>query len=453
MTQKVAVIDVGKTNVKLALVDLATGTERAVVTRPNRPLPGPPYRHFDVEGHRAFLLAGLADLHRSQGVDAISVTTHGASCALLDAQGGLAAPVLDYEETALAEADSAYNALRPDFAETGSPRMAMGLNVGAQLHWQLLRDPSLRDRLATLVTYPQYWGHMLTGERATDVTSLGCHTDLWVPSRGEVSGLVDRLGLTGRIAPARRPDEVLGTLLPEIAQATGLPAATPVVVGIHDSNASLLPHLLARKAPFTVVSTGTWVVAMAVGGAGGALDPARDTLVNVNALGNSVPSARFMGGREYDILTGGKLAVPGPADIVEMLSSGTMLLPAVVPDTGPFPGRAMTWIGAEPAPGSAARAVAIGFYLALVTATSLSLIGADGPSIVEGAFSRNAPYLAMLATATARPVTASASVTGTSAGAALLAAPGLRLPAPQDIWVMPDQALADYARTWREAVL
>ena len=44
------------------------------------------------------------------------------------------------------------------------------------------------------------------------------------------------------------------------------PPGTPVLTGIHDSNASLLPHLIDRKPPFAVVSTGTWVIAMAIGG-------------------------------------------------------------------------------------------------------------------------------------------------------------------------------------------
>ena len=49
-TRHVAVIDIGKTNAKLALVDLETLSEIAVVTRPNEILPGPPWPHFDTEG-------------------------------------------------------------------------------------------------------------------------------------------------------------------------------------------------------------------------------------------------------------------------------------------------------------------------------------------------------------------------------------------------------------------
>ena len=75
--------------------------------------------------------------------------------------------------------------------------------------------------------------------------------------------------------------------------------------GIHDFSASLLPHLKERKPPFAVVSTGTWVILFAVGGDIDKLDPERDTLANVSALGDPVACARFMGGREFERLTGG----------------------------------------------------------------------------------------------------------------------------------------------------
>ncbi len=70
------------------------------------------------------------------GFDAISITTHGASAALLSADGKLAMPVLDYEHEYPQEIQDAYTALRPSFEETYSPRQSMGLNVGAQLHYQ-----------------------------------------------------------------------------------------------------------------------------------------------------------------------------------------------------------------------------------------------------------------------------------------------------------------------------
>ncbi len=190
----IAVLDLGKTNAKLALVDHATGAELAVLTRPNTVLPGPPYPHFDTEGLWAFFLDALAQMQAEHGIDAISITTHGACAALLQADGTLACPVLDYEHDGPDTLTDAYNALRPDFALTGSARLPMGLNVGAQLFWLLETMPGLRDRLATVVTWPQYWAHRLTGVLASDVTSLGCHTDLWNPVTGGVFGAGGSVG-------------------------------------------------------------------------------------------------------------------------------------------------------------------------------------------------------------------------------------------------------------------
>ena len=451
----VAVIDIGKTNVKLALVALGDLSEVAVVTQPNSVLAGPPYPHFDVDGHWAFLLDHLARFHAAHRVDAISTTTHGAAAALLDANGALAAPVLDYEHTGPDTMALAYNALRPPFEETGAPRLAMGLNVGAQLHYQFETVAGLRAATHTIVTYPQYWAHRLTGVAATDVTSLGTHTDLWNPHEGTFSPLVDTLGIRGRMAAPRPCSDILGPILPEIARRTGLPAGTPVHCGIHDSNASLLPHLLRRSAPFSVVSTGTWVIAMAVGGAPVTLDPARDTLVNVNAFGHPVPSARFMGGREHDLITQGPAPDANDADMVRVLSDGTMLLPAVLPETGPYPGRTARWVGAEPDIGSAARGAAAGFYLALVTAECLSLIGHRGTIVVEGPFARNTAYHQMLHAATGAPVEVSESATGTSQGAALLAGDQRVTGAHTAAGNTPDSTMLDrmerYARRWRAA--
>lgn len=443
----IAVIDIGKTNAKLALVNGETLAEIAVVTRPNQTLPGPPWPHFDLEGHWQFFLAHLAEFHTRHGIDAISVTTHGAAAVLLDADGGLAAPMLDYEHSGPDDLRDAYEAVRPDFTETGSPGLPLGLNLGAQLHWLFANQPGLLDRTAHIVTYPQYWGWRLTGELASDMTSLGCHSDLWNPWQGGFSSLVGRLGLVGKIAPARRSNDVLGHIRPEIAARTGLPPATPVAVGIHDSNASLYPYILGRKAPFTVISTGTWVVAMAVGGEPVTLDPARDVLVNVNALGQPVPSARFMGGREYEIIRADREAQPSEADRDTTLRTGLMILPAVEPGSGPFPGREMCW-SSEPESGCQ-RMAALSWYLALMTHNCLALIGSRGPVIVEGPFARNPDFLAMLAALHPDGIETAQSATGTSAGAALLcmkhaAAPDtIRTPPPANAAL-----LEEYAEKW-----
>jgi len=451
----VAVIDIGKTNAKLALVDTSDLSEIAMVTKPNMVLHEPPYPHFDVELIWRFLLKALASFQKQHGIDAVSVTTHGAAGALIASDGNLAAPILDYEHTGPDTLAKDYDALRPAFDETGSPRLPMGLNLGAQLHWQFSRDPTLRRLTSSIVTYPQYWGHRLTGVLACDVSSLGCHTDLWNPLEARYSSLVENLDLGDKMAPARKSADILGPLLPEVAAQTGLKPDTPVHCGIHDSNASLLPHVMQRVPPFSVVSTGTWVIAMTVGGSKKTLVPSRDTLVNVNALGKAVPSARFMGGREFEIIQDGQNVSCNMATLRTVAENGPLLMPSVVPESGPFQGQGHRWIGSEPEKGTSERTAALGFYLALMTAECLSLTGHRGPIIVEGPFATNSGYCAMLCAATKCSVATAESATGTSQGAAMLALEKSELPKSLNTHVFTAKENARYvayAERWQDAL-
>ncbi|RWM18803.1 MAG: carbohydrate kinase [Mesorhizobium sp.] len=451
MTRHVAVIDIGKTNAKVALVDLADMREVALRRMANAPVADGPYPHHDVELLWSFILDSLTGINRKQRIEAISITTHGATGVLVDAAGELSLPVLDYEFTGPDALAQDYDAIRPAFAETGTPRLPVGLNLGAQLFWQQRNFPAEFAKAAAMLMYPQYWALRLTGVAANEVTSLGCHTDLWNPWKADFSSLVDKMGWRRLMTPVRPAKDQLGPILPELATRTGLDPQTPVFCGLHDSNASLLPHLLSDTPPFSVVSTGTWVVSMAVGGNTIALDAARDTLVNVNALGDPVPSARFMGGREFSLLTEGHSEDWTEADVATVLSGKTSLLPSTQQGSGPFPYHTAAWLNTDGI-NNGQRFAAISFYLALMTATCLDLIGANGSTIVEGPFARNRLFTRMLAAATARAVTASEAATGTSIGAALLASDhrpaqgkGERIEPPAGpVW-------ANYVRAWRAA--
>lgn len=448
----VAVVDIGKTNAKLALVDLFSMQESAIRRMPNRVRRDGLYPHHDVEALWRFILDGLTELNRETPVDAVSVTTHGATVAVLDADGALALPVPDYEHDGPDELAHAYDRVRPPFAETGSPRLPIGLNYGAQLFWQQTQFPDDWARVKTILPYAQYWSYRLSGVMAGEATSLGCHSDLWNPWEKKPSSLAESQGWVPLMAPVHQASDRLGPILRDVAQATGLRPDTPVFCGIHDSNASLLPHLLANRPPFSVVSTGTWVIAMTVGGQARSLDPTRDTLVNVSALGEPVPSARFMGGREYEVLMGSEAVSWSEAEVATVIERQAMLLPSVQAGSGPFPHRVSGWMNGDDL-SSAQRYVAVSFYLSLMTVTCLDLIGAEGETILEGSFTQNPLFARMLASATGRPVRVAASGgTGTSIGAALLAAPGGARFAEEGRVIAPEPAFAPYAETWRQKV-
>lgn len=450
----VGVIDIGKTNAKFAVVDTDAMAEVAVRTRPNRVLDGPPYPHFDIDGNWEFLLGAIEELNRQHPIDALSITTHGATAALVDAAGELVLPVLDYECGGPETVRDEYDALCPPFAVTLTPKLAVGLNLGAQLYWLKREWPDAFARARAILTYPQYWAWRLSGVAASELTSLGCHTGLWDFELGTFSSLVEAMEIGDKLPPIRSAFDAVGTIRPEVAGRTGLAEKTPVYCGIHDSNASLLPHVLERTPPFSVASTGTWVVVASPGGKIEALDAERDCLANIDALGRTVPSARFMGGREYSLLTGDRTETSDVRTVKAVLENGLMLLPTVHRGSGPFPRREAEWTGGAEAADARTRHAVISFYLALMTAECLALTGADGEIIVEGPFARNYDYLAMLEAATGRAVLADErNATGTSIGAALLALGKDAKPRGRyerrELDAAEAEALREYARRWR----
>lgn len=402
------VLDVGKTLAKLSLwAPDGVLVERRV--RPNERIRAGSYMALDTAGIEGWiagvlrLFAGLAD------VGAIIPVGHGAGAAILRADA-LACPPLDYEEAMPANLRAAYDAGRDAFGDTGSPALPDGLNLGAQIFRLEQFDPELAHG-TQILPWPQYWGWVLSGVAASEVTSLGCHTDLWNPLAAAPSRLAERRGWAERLAPLRHAGEILGTLTPAWVQRTGLPADTEIYCGLHDSNAALLAargfaEIAAHES--TVLSTGTWFVAMrspedAASVDTSGLDEARDCLINVDAYGKPVPSARFMGGREIETLIGLDtrridIAPDQPALLASLpgvLAGDAMLLPTFAPGFGPFPRGRGRWI-AEPGD-PAARRAAVSLYAALVADASLDLIGTKERLLIEGRFAEGQVFVRALA--------------------------------------------------------
>lgn len=451
--EHIAVIDIGKTNAKIVLIAGASATQIAVCTRANTVLDLPPYPHHDVEGLWSFILDGLKQLHNAHRIDGISITTHGATAALM-AGSELALPVLDYEYGGPENVAAGYGDIRPDFSEILSPRLPGGLNTGAQIYWQSQEFAAEFESVTSILMYPQYWAFRLTGILANEMTSLGAHSDLWNPLEKQYSSLVTGQGWEHLFSPLRPAISVLGPVLAEVSAHTGLAESTPVTCGIHDSNASLLPHLNVLNPPFTIISSGTWTIIMNVGGATDTLDPARDSLANVDAYGHPVPTARFMGGREFDILTDGEAVEPTAAEIAQVIAQNVRILPSWVKGVGPFPDALGRWVGAADDLTPGARTAAVSLYLALMAKTGLDLAGAGDPIIIEGPFTRNELFCRALAALSGRQVHVSGDATGTSLGAAMLfegalaPAAGLSAPVPP----LNVDGFDAYCARWFEAV-
>ena len=383
---------------KVTLWDRA-GTQLDRVTRPNQPCDGNPYRTLDFQGISDWLIGALARFS-AYPVEAIIPIGHGAGFAALDGDT-LAFPPFDYDQPIPDAVMSEYRSQRDPFAVTGSPALATGLNLGAQLHWlEQLHGPAFQQ--ATLLPWAQLWAWFLSGEARSEVTSLGCHTDLWAPGAGSFSPLAIRRGWAAQFAPLAHAGDAIGTLRPDLAAQTGLSPQTRIHCGLHDSNAALVAargfsDLAGRDA--MLLSTGTWFIGMRLLAAGSdvpALDEARDCLFNVDVDGRPVPSARYMGGREVELLGGG-IEGPGLDGLARVLEQDVMILPSFVPDCGPFPKAVGRWQG-EPADETERRA-AVALYAAMTTAVSLELIGPAQCLLIEGRFAGSELFTRSLATA------------------------------------------------------
>jgi sugar (pentulose or hexulose) kinase len=387
--------------------------------RPNDKCENGGIRRLDTAGIGAWLIEALGR-YSGQPVTAIIPVGHGAGVvALVD--DALAFAPLDYEQPIPESVMLAYRTERDPFARTGSPALPDGLNIGSQLYWLELLYPEAMAR-ATLLPWGQYWAWFLSGNKVSEVTSLGCHSDLWHPADACFSDLATRYGWADRFAPLANAGDAIGTLRPDLAARTGLPVATRVLAGLHDSNAALLAargfaEIASHEA--TVMSTGTWFIALRSGGRSvgrstqepldfSALPEARDCLINVDAFGRPVPSARFMGGREIETVIAidtrqVDIKPDQPAllaKVPELLAKGTMLLPTLAPGFGPFPAGTGRWINAPDNLGPDdwhARRAAVCLYAALVTDVMLDLIGARDRILIEGRFAEAEVFTRALA--------------------------------------------------------
>ena len=456
------VLDIGKTHSKLSLWS-DDGRLLEKLVRRNQTVERCGYHTLDIRGTEAWLEKGLRSLAKKAEVRAIIPVAHGAAAAVIEGRQVLIPP-LCYDRFPRSAFDADYTKLRDEFPATGSPRLPGGLNLGNQLfRWAKDFAPGIWPRRGLLVTYPQYWAWVLSGVAATEITSLGCHTDLWRPFERKFSHLAQSAGWVNGLAPLHPASEVLGEISASWAARTGLPRTCVIYCGIHDSNAALhgarvFPQFSGKD--LTILSTGTWFVSMRAPSEKYTrgmieLDESRDTLVNVDLNGDPIPSARFMGGREFEKIQGGALLSgdkPARDEIMsciqDVVEGGAMILPSFVPGVGPFPKARGHMEGV--AVGTESIGTAASLYLSLLAHESLSLIGTRDTILIEGPFARDPIFISSLATLRRDCEVYTVQMDGGLAfGARRLAVPSL-LPPQQPDPVKPlDIDICAYAERWR----
>jgi sugar (pentulose or hexulose) kinase len=451
--QPLAVFDFGKTNARLFVFDAdlhILGQERCVPVWRAAQLGDAPCRVLDSDALWHWAGDALARAAQRGPIGGVMVSTHGCAAALL---GGseLQHPILDYESEPPAAVNAAYAEAAPGFEETLSPHLPGGLNLARQLFWIESVRPDVIARTDTVLTLPQFWSWKFGGRAVSEVSSLGCHSQLWAPRERDFSSLVNGRGWRKRFPPLVRAGAVIGH------HAAVGPGGSRIDLrvhnGVHDSNASLHYYRCGGHDDCTVVSTGTWVIVFNASCPKAALDPHRDMLANVTIDGTPTATARFMGGREYELITQGAHPAIDEEAVTAAIRQGRFALPSFAPG-GPFPGRVGRFTG-PPADSPEERAAIGALYLTCMTDTVLDLIQSQNPVIVDGGLAYNAAFLGLLAQLRPRQlVLRNPMAEGSAAGAAAIAyeaighRPQMQACVAVAAWAVP--GLTDYAARWRQ---
>ena len=256
----------------VAAVDLGASSGRVVVGRvsdrsldltevhrfPNGPVRSNEGLRWDASTLRREILEGLRRAaSAADDLAGIGVDAWGVDYGLLDASGELVADPFHYrDERTVRGVERVHAIVPPDrlYARTGLQFLPFNTL------YQLAAEPeaSLADA-TTMALIPDLVGIWLTGRPAAERTNASTTGLLEATSATWAWDVIDALGLPRRLfAELSDPGDLLAPLRDDIAESTGLPAATPVVhVGSHDT-ASAVVGVPAAGDSFAYISCGTW---------------------------------------------------------------------------------------------------------------------------------------------------------------------------------------------------
>ena len=263
----IAIVDVGKTNKKLFLFDqhyqiVWERTEQFAETTDDD---GDPCE--DLDRLSQWMVSAVQQVLALPQFDvqALNVTTYGASFVYLDAEGQPVGHLYNYlkpfPDSIRQPFYARYGPVDALSVQTASPALD-SLNSGLMLYRVKHDKPHLFGRIRHALHLPQYLSYLVTRKRLSDLTSIGCHTMLWDFTKNQYHAWVLAEGLDTLMGDLFPADEAMNALVGDGSVPDGKLRELLTGVGLHDSSAALIPYLASFQEPFVLISTGTWCISM-----------------------------------------------------------------------------------------------------------------------------------------------------------------------------------------------
>jgi sugar (pentulose or hexulose) kinase len=419
---RIAVLDIGKTNLKL-LVASDDGWPLEALSIPNVANTSGPYLAYDLAGLEKWFLDALAQVSQRHAIGAVIATAHGCGAVLVDGDEPVL-PMMDYDAVSPHAIDEAYARIAPAYREVFCGIGAGAMRLAKQLLWQESAFPAEFARAKTYLTTAQFFAMRLGGRAASEISQLAAQGHIWDLGSHQPSSVM-RERCWAHLLPQRAPaGALLGTVSEAVAKRTGLARSTEILCGVHDSNANLFRYKAAGMAHASILSTGTWMIGFQRDLDPDKLDSTRAMVLNIDVDGENVPSTLTMTGREYDLIRKESSAADAAvlAALPTLIARGTLALPSFIGDDGLFPGAAHRGRIIGPPPETPAEWQGLAVLYAVFSANCcLDALGSSKRIVIDGGFAANLPFARSLAALRpSQDVSVSQSRDGTALGAALL---------------------------------
>jgi rhamnulokinase len=228
---------------------------------PNTPVQTPTGLYWDTFRLFHEIVHGLrvAGRERKVTLDGIGVDTWGVDFALLGRDGALIANPMHYRDPrndGMLERTFAVVSREEIFRHTGI--QFLQFNTLFQLYAMKLAASPALGAARTLLFMPDLFNYWLTGERRSELT-IASTSQFYNPlEKRWATELFAGLGLPASLLPEIVPPGTrLGTLLPHVAEAAGLPDARVYATACHDT-AAAVAAVPADGEDWCYISSGTW---------------------------------------------------------------------------------------------------------------------------------------------------------------------------------------------------